>query len=106
MWKVLPLLACLLAVEAGCIDACRSLAQQICACQPDQPSQDNCNLQAQNQENVYPVTSADETYCQQKLDLQVCDCGNQESPAAIEACCVKLNSPEGRAACGLVINSP
>ncbi|MGZ6142320.1 MAG: hypothetical protein ACXWLM_03225 [Myxococcales bacterium] len=103
--RLLALLACLLA-STGCIDACRSLARQICACQPDQGSQDNCNLQAQNQENVYPVTSADEKFCQSKLDSSVCDCANQSSPAATAACCAKLNTPEGRSACGLVINSP
>ena len=103
--RVIALLACLLASTA-CTDACRSLAQQICACQPDQPSQDNCNLQAQNQENVYPVTSADETFCQSRLDNSGCDCANQNSPAKVAACCVKLNTPEGRQACGLVINSP
>ena len=103
--RLLALLACLLA-SAGCMDACRALAQQICACQPDSPSQDNCNLQAQNQENVYPVTSADEKFCQGKLNDAACDCANQQSPAKVAACCVKLNTPEGRQACGLVINSP
>ncbi len=104
--RLVALLACLLAAPIGCMDACRQLAQEICACQPDQPSVDNCNLQAQNQENIYPVTSQDEKFCQSKLDSQQCNCGDQQSPAAIAACCVKLNTPEGRQACGLVINSP
>ena len=103
--RILALLACLLA-STGCMDACRSLAQQICACQPDQASVDNCNLQAQNQENGYPVTSADEKFCQSRLDTSACDCASQASPAKVAACCVKLNTPEGRQACGLVINSP
>ena len=103
--RLLALLACLLA-STGCMDSCRTLAAEICACQPDQPSVDNCNLLAQNQENIYPVSSQDEKFCQSKLDSQQCSCADQLSPAAIAACCVKLNTPEGRAACGLVINSP
>ena len=83
-----------------------SLADQICACQPDDASKSNCTLQAKNAESTFSIGSADEKFCQQKLDLQQCDCGSQSSQAATAACCVKLNTPEGRAACGLVISSP
>src|SRR6266550_2864884 len=105
MSKVVPLIACFL-LAAGCKDACLALADQICACQPDQTSQANCTQQARNAESIFAVGAADEKFCQQKLDLQQCDCGSQSSQAATAACCVKLNTPEGRAACGLVITSP
>ncbi|MCA1828676.1 MAG: hypothetical protein ABR567_11340 [Myxococcales bacterium] len=104
--KVASLLACLLFAAAGCQDACLTLADQICSCQPDENSKANCNQQAKTAESTFAVTSADEQYCQSKLDLQQCDCGSQNSPAATAACCAKLNTPEGRDACGLVITSP
>jgi len=96
------LLACLLAGASGCKDACLSLADQICACQPDPASQSNCQQQAKTNESTFAVSSSDEKFCQSKLDLAQCDCASQNSPAAVEACCTKLNTPEGREACGLV----
>jgi hypothetical protein len=105
MFKVLSLLACL-GAAAGCGDACLNLAQQICACQPDQGSQDACNNSAKQQASVFSTSSADQKFCQQKLDQQQCSCASAGSPSATEACCAKLNTPEGRNACGLVITSP
>ncbi len=105
MVKALALLACL-AGAAGCGDACLNLAQQICACQPDQGSQDTCNNSAKQQASVFPTSSADQSFCQKKLDQQQCSCGSYTRPADTEACCAKLNTPEGREACGLVITSP
>ena len=99
-------LAALLAAASGCKDACLTLANQICACEPDQASVDNCNQQAKNNESTYPVSSQDEAFCQSKLDLSQCSCADQNSPAKVAACCSKLNTPEGREACGLVITSP
>ena len=104
--KVAALLACLLFAAPGCKDACLSLADQICACQPDPTSQSNCQQQAKTSEGTFAVGPADEKFCQSKLDLQQCDCASQSSPAAVAACCAKLNTQEGREACGLVITSP
>ena len=105
MSKAIPLLACLLAAT-GCGDACLNLAQQICACQPDQPSIDSCNNSASQQAKVFTTSSADQSFCQKKLDQQQCNCASAGTPSATEACCAKLNTPEGRNACGLVITSP
>ena len=104
MFKVLPLLACLLAA-AGCGDACLNLAQQICACQPDQPSIDSCNNSASQQAKVFTTSSADQSFCQQKLDQNGCNC-DQNDTAQRTACCNRLNTPQGRQACGIVLNSP
>jgi hypothetical protein len=92
MSKVVLLLSCFL-LAAGCRDACLSLADQICSCQPDETSKGNCNLQAKSAESTFAVGKADEQFCQQKLDANACNC-------------TALNTPEGRAACGLVITSP
>jgi hypothetical protein len=101
------LLACALGLSltAGCGDACLTLANQICSCQPDDNSKQVCNAQAKAQEATFPVTTADEAVCQQKIDLNACNC-NQTDTAARAACCNRLNTPQGRAACGLVITSP
>ena len=87
------LLACLLAAASGCRNACLALADAVCSCELDQATKDNCNAQAKTQGSTFPVTSEDEKFCQQKLDANACSC-------------TALNTPEGRAACGLVVGSP
>jgi hypothetical protein len=99
-------LAALLVAASGCKNACLSLADQICACEPDSTSQSNCTTQAQTAQSTYPISSTDEQFCQSKLDLAQCNCGSQSSPAAVASCCAKLNTLEGRQACGLVLTSP
>jgi hypothetical protein len=88
--KVLRLLVCVLSlsVAAGCSDACISLANQICSCQPDTSSESNCQQLASAQESTFPVRAQDQKFCQKQLDTHACDCN-------------KLNTPEGRQSCGL-----
>jgi len=106
--KALPLIACLssLLLAAGCGDACLSLANEICSCQPDPNAQAICNAQAKAQDKTFPIGKADQQFCQQKLDSQACDCSGQRTTSGRAACCNKLNTAEGRAACGLVLTSP
>jgi hypothetical protein len=100
------LLAVVLLAASGCKDACLQLADQICSCEPDDASRSNCTAQAKTNESIYPVSSNDEKTCQAMLDKEQCNCGSQDSPAQVAACCARLNTPEGRQACGLVITSP
>jgi hypothetical protein len=88
--KALRLLVCVLSfsLATGCSDACISLANQICNCQPDTGSESNCQQLAQAAESIFSVRGQDETYCQHQLDIGACDCN-------------KLNTPEGRQGCGL-----
>jgi hypothetical protein len=76
------------ALSAACGNACLSLAAQICSCYPDDTSRSACRKRASDEQSVFPVRPADETYCQQKLDANACDCG-------------KLQSPEVQLACGI-----
>ena len=73
---------------SGCGNACLSLAQQICQCLPEDGTRAACNQRAKEGGNGFSVRPADETYCQQKLDENACDCHN-------------LNTTEGKLACGL-----
>ena len=77
-----------LCLAAGCGDACLSLAQQICSCQPDQVSQDACNQRATQGKGIFTVSGEDEKFCQTQLNNNACDC-------------TKLTTAEGRVACGL-----
>jgi hypothetical protein len=72
----------------GCGNACLKLADQICSCQPDDNSRANCQQQARNNESIFNVRSQDEQVCQNLLDSGQCDCS-------------KIDTPEGRQACGL-----
>jgi hypothetical protein len=89
-FRPLILAACVLTLSlaAGCGDACLSLAEQVCKCQPDPVSQENCNQRAKEAKGIFSVGSNDEQFCQGKLDSNACDCA-------------KLNTPEGRAGCGI-----
>ena len=95
-----------LALAPACQDACLQLATEVCACQPDSNAQAVCNQQAKQRESVFPVSPQDEKYCQQKLDTHLCDCSSSNDPSVTAACCGRLNTPEGRAACGLVLTGP
>src|SRR5471030_746496 len=88
--KALRLLVCVLSfsLAAGCSDACISLANQICNCQPDTGSEQNCQQLAQAAEATFPVRGQDEKFCQDKLDKGLCDCN-------------LLTTVEGRQNCGL-----
>jgi hypothetical protein len=90
--KVLPLLACVLTVTAtaGCGDACRDLASQVCNCFPDDGTRTVCNQRAKDAESVYSVTAQDEQYCQHLIDTHACDC-------------TKIATEAGRSACGLTL---
>ena len=90
--KALRLSACVLSLSlaSGCRDACLSLADRICNCQPDDNSRANCNAQAKVAERTFKVNHDDETLCQQKLDANACTCD-------------RLDTPEGRADCGLTL---
>ena len=77
-----------LTLAAGCGDACLTLAQQICNCQPDQTSVDACNQRAQTAEGIFPVQSKDEKLCQGLIDSHACDCQ-------------LLNTSDGRVGCGI-----
>lgn len=92
-FKGLRVLACMLSLSlaAGCGDACLSLANQICSCQLDETAKASCNQQAKEAEKTFAVRPEDEKLCQQTLDSHACDCN-------------KLNTAEGRRACGLVVN--
>ena len=88
--KALRLSACVLSLSltAGCGDACRSLAAQICVCLPDDGSRAGCNQRAKEAEATFKLRPEDEKFCQQQIDSHACDCN-------------KLNTPEGKVGCGL-----
>jgi hypothetical protein len=88
---LLPASMLTLLLAAGCGDACLKLADQICSCQPDQTSQANCQQRARDVEGVFNVRKQDEQFCQHLLDTNSCDCK-------------KLDTPEGRQACGTSIS--
>jgi hypothetical protein len=91
--RALLALACVLALSstAGCGDACRSHAEQICACLPDDGSRAACTRRAKEAEVNFPVSAADQQRCQQLIDQKQCDCK-------------VLNTPEGKLTCGLAWN--
>src|SRR4051812_20531507 len=75
-------------LAAGCGDACLKLADEICSCQPDDPSRANCQQQARDREGIFNVRKQDEQLCQDLLDTNSCDCN-------------RLDTAEGRQACGV-----
>ena len=88
--RALALAALLLcaALAQGCGNACLTLASQICQCLPDDGTRAYCNQRAKTDQDNFPVRAVDETFCQQKLDSNACDC-------------TKLSTPEGKLGCGL-----
>lgn len=91
--KALLGLACVLSLlsAAGCGDACLDLASQICRCLPDDGTRATCNRRAKEAEANFPVSADDQRRCQQLIDSRQCDC-------------TVLNTPEGKAACGIAWN--
>jgi hypothetical protein len=85
----LLLLACALAIPllTGCGNSCFKLADQICACQPDDTTRANCQARARDQAQIFPISAEDQQRCQEKIDSKACECQ-------------KLTTPEGRVACG------
>ena len=73
----------------GCKNACENLASQICYCLPDDGTRAACNQEASDNEDVYPVSSSDNAYCQHLLDTNACDCN-------------QLTTEQGKINCGLV----
>jgi hypothetical protein len=92
--RPLILAACVLTLSlaAGCGDACLSLAEQVCGCQPDPISTDNCNQRAKDAKGIFGVNSSDEAFCQAQLDNNACDC-------------TKLDTADGRVKCGIAFPS-
>ena len=88
--RPLILIGCVLTLSlaAGCGDACLSLAEQVCGCQPDPVSVDNCNQRAKDAKGIFGVNSNDEAFCQKQLDSNACVCTN-------------LDTTQGRQACGI-----
>jgi hypothetical protein len=93
--KALRLSACVLSLSlvAGCGDACQNLASQICQCLPDDGSRAACVRRAREAAATYAVRPQDEQFCQQKLDAKACDCH-------------VLDTPEGKAGCGIAWTTP
>jgi hypothetical protein len=77
-----------LTAAAGCGDACRSLAGQICQCLPDDGTRGACNRRASDEEAFFPIRPNDQAFCQQLLDARSCDCNN-------------LSTADGKRNCGL-----
>lgn len=88
--RPLILAACMLTVllANGCGNACLKLADAICSCQANDTLKSNCQQRARDQDAIFNVRSQDEQYCQEILDSGKCDCK-------------KLDTPEGRANCGM-----
>jgi hypothetical protein len=88
--NVLRALACVVSLlsAAGCGDACRSLVEQICVCQPDDGTRAACNQRAHDAESSFPLRPEDVAYCQHQLDTHACDCN-------------RLTTVEGRQGCGV-----
>ena len=86
----LRILGCMLSLTlaAGCSDACRDVASQICGCLPDDGTRAACNQRAQDLEASFPLRSEDVQYCQHLLDTNSCDCA-------------KINTAQGRLNCGM-----
>ncbi|MCL2626715.1 MAG: hypothetical protein FWD46_07885 [Cystobacterineae bacterium] len=76
----------LLSVLLGCKGPCRQLSEKLCDCDDYKPSQDYCRQRAADKESLYPPSKAEDAQC--KLLLKGCDCK-------------KLDTAEGKVACGL-----
>ena len=55
---------------------------------PDDGTRTACNQRAKDAESAYALRPEDRSYCQQQLDRGTCDCN-------------KLNTVEGKQACGI-----
>jgi hypothetical protein len=70
----------------GCKGDCRQLSEKLCECEEYKPARDYCRQRAADKESLYPPTAAENAQC--KLLLEGCDCK-------------RIDTPEGKAACGL-----
>lgn len=76
----------LLLFGAACSTPCEELAEKRCACLPTTTERDACERRAADQRSKRAPTDQDEDRCEALLDR--CDCR-------------KLDTPEGKRACGL-----
>lgn len=79
-------LALVVGAGAGCGNACRDLADKICSCAFDDNARALCTSQARQAESNVSISRQDQQACQDKL--KTCDC-------------TTLQTPAGRANCGL-----
>lgn len=98
MPRVIPrfLLTLALAVSAlgliGCDGPCRSLAERVCSCEPNNTEQQTCLLKVQIRGDT-PVSMAEEARCSELLDSCSCEaladedylaCGIFDVPASAQ----------------------
>jgi hypothetical protein len=90
-----------LAAALACGSPCEDLVDRICACQPVGPLRDSCSRTGKDQiENGNPKPgSSQDSLCERKLDT----CPN---PSNDPAACEKLETEEGKIACGLAAELP
>ena len=89
-----------LTLAAGCSTDCQELAERICSCQPEGATRDNCKAQVKTQLERDPKpSSADEAFCASRLET--CP-----SPGSDPGMCDRLNTCEGKVACGLAYDCP
>jgi hypothetical protein len=98
MLRLSPLAAgaalALAATLAGCTDPCLEIANRICGCQPDQPSQDACKSNAKERFNRGSKPStADQAECTRLLDT----CPDPSDEPDI---CTRIDFPDGKVDCG------
>ncbi len=93
--RALRILACMLSftVAAGCGDSCRTLADQICLCLPDDGTRAACAQRAKDAEQSFSLRAEDQAFCQRKIDAHSCDCNQLQSAAGKEACGISFGSP-------------
>ncbi len=83
------------ALQGACGNACLSLAQQICQCLPEDGTRATCNQRAKDGQDSFPVGANDESYCQAKLDANVCDCNNLTTESGKQACGLAYEATAG-----------
>jgi len=79
---------------AGCGSACQDLANRICNCQLAGPQRDACLANVKNEINIVAPSDADQKFCE--ATLKTCP-----DPLNDPGECDALNTPAGKAACGL-----
>lgn len=93
---LLGLVALAALAAAACGSPCQDLADRICNCQPQGSLRDSCTSSVKNQLGSYSQLpgNADENRCQELL--KTCP-----DPASNPDQCQVLQTPAGKAACGL-----
>ena len=69
------------AALAGCNGPCQTLADRICACEPNRTEEQSCQLTVQMRSNL-PVSQAEAQVCSDLLDTCDCDALAREDYAA------------------------